>query len=107
MVTAGALFCLMATLRLLLLKGALSRSAATRKERENMPQIIVTADRGEGTVTWRERINASDFESTHFAQQLVERIGWAVSDAHEVEQDEDRRPLTTQDAEPAPVPAGS
>ncbi len=61
-----------------------------------MPQIIVTANRGDDTVTWRERINASDFESEHFAQQLVERIGWAVSDAHEVEQDADRRPLSSQ-----------
>jgi hypothetical protein len=63
-----------------------------------MPQITVTADRGEGTVTWRERINASDFESKHFANQLVERIGWAVSDAHEVERDADRRPMTAESA---------
>ena len=73
-----------------------------------MPQITVTADRGEGTVTWRERINASDFESKHFANHLVERIGWAVDDAHEVERDADRRPLTTESASspaPASVPA--
>jgi hypothetical protein len=58
------------------------------KERE-MPQIIVTADkradRGDGAVMLRERIAVSDFESDHFAAQLVERLGWAVSDAHEVE----------------------
>ncbi len=71
-----------------------------------MPQIIVTADRGEGTVTWRERINASDFESQHFAQQLVERIGWAVNDAHEVERDAERRPLSTENVTAAPVAAG-
>lgn len=79
-----------------------------------MPQIIVTADRGDGTVTWRERINASDFESQHFARQLVERIGWAVSDAHALEQDAERHPLTTETTEtaktaktahPAPVAA--
>ena len=50
-----------------------------------MPQIIVTADRGaglgEGAVTLRERVNAADFESPHFARQLVERLGWAVEDA--------------------------
>ena len=50
-----------------------------------MPQIIVTADRGaglgEGAVTLRERVNAADFESQHFARQLVERLGWAVEDA--------------------------
>ncbi len=33
----------------------------------------------------RERVNVADFESDHFAAQLVERLGWAVSDAHEVE----------------------
>jgi hypothetical protein len=51
-----------------------------------MPQIIVTADRGDGAVMLRERVNISDFESDHFAAQLVERLGWAVSDAHEAEQ---------------------
>jgi len=56
-----------------------------------MPQIIVTADRsddrGERTVMLRERVNASDFESDHFAARLVERLGWAVSDAHAIDND--------------------
>jgi hypothetical protein len=55
-----------------------------------MPQIIVTADRtddrGEAAVMLRERVNVTDFESDHFAAQLVERVGWAVSDAAEVEE---------------------
>ena len=54
-----------------------------------MPQIIVTADRGaafgEGAVTLRERVSITDFESEHFATQLVERLGWAVGDADDVE----------------------
>ena len=53
-----------------------------------MPQIIVTADpaeREEAPVMLRERVNVADFESDHFAAQLVERLGWAVSDAHEAE----------------------
>jgi hypothetical protein len=54
-----------------------------------MPQIIVTADhsdaQGEPAVMLRERVNVSDFESEHFASQLVERLGWAVGDAYEVE----------------------
>src|SRR5947209_7035379 len=58
------------------------------KERD-MPQIIVTADasskKDDSAVLLRERINVSDLESDHFAAQLVERLGWAVSDAHEVE----------------------
>ena len=52
-----------------------------------MPQIIVTADKpndeGEKPVMFRERVSVSDFESRHFANQLMERIGWAVGDADE------------------------
>ena len=53
-----------------------------------MPQIIVMAEGTDGTdeaVLLRERVSVADFESNHFAVQLVERIGWAVSDASEVE----------------------
>ncbi len=55
-----------------------------------MPQIIVAADRGaafgEGAVTLRETVSVADFESQHFAAQLVERLGWAVEDANRVEE---------------------
>ena len=58
-----------------------------------MPQIIVAADGeaafGEGAVTHRERVTVADFESKHFATQLVERLGWAVEDAHQVERHDD------------------
>ena len=54
-----------------------------------MPQIIVTADRrpdrGDGAVMLRERVTVHDFESDHFVVHLLERLGWAVGDAHEVE----------------------
>ena len=50
-----------------------------------MPHIIVTADHGEGAVMLRERVNVADFESSHFAVHLVERLGWAVEDADQVE----------------------
>jgi len=54
-----------------------------------MPQIIVTADRSldrqASAVMLRERVNPADFESDHFALQLMQRLGWAVSDAHEAE----------------------
>lgn len=54
-----------------------------------MAQIIVAADRteerGAGPVTLRERVTLDDFESDHFSAQLVERLGWAVSDAYDVE----------------------
>jgi hypothetical protein len=68
-----------------------------------MPQIIVIADgehgRAEGTVTLRERINMSDFESQTFGQRLIERLGWAVGDAHQAERGEAPRP-TEDDARP-------
>ena len=55
-----------------------------------MPQIIVTADKlsedAEPPVLFRERVSVSDFESDHFATQLVERLGWAVGDADELSQ---------------------
>ncbi len=56
-----------------------------------MPHIIVMADAdatdgGErGAVMLRERINPSDLESQHFAERLLERLGWAVGDAQRAE----------------------
>lgn len=53
-----------------------------------MPQIIVIADKqtedAEAPIMFRERVSVSDFESEHFAAQLVERLGWAVGDADEL-----------------------
>jgi hypothetical protein len=61
-----------------------------------MAQIIVTADQPadakEGAVVLRERVNLSDFESRHFAAQLLERLGWAVEDACELERERDSVP---------------
>jgi hypothetical protein len=55
-----------------------------------MPQIIVTADAlaedAEPPIMFRERVSVIDFESDHFAAQLVERLGWAVGDADDVNQ---------------------
>jgi hypothetical protein len=56
----------------------------------------------------RERVSVSDFESDHFQAQLVERIGWAVSDANDVEQDDGpaapKAQLRQADTEPDPAP---
>jgi hypothetical protein len=76
-----------------------------------MPQIIVTADRAtsrdQSPVMLRERVSVSDFESDHFQAQLVERIGWAVSDADDVEQDDGPAAPQAQprQADPEPDPA--
>jgi hypothetical protein len=56
-----------------------------------MPHILVVAD-GEtredsGAVMLRERITADDLESGHFARHLLERLNWAVGDAHAAERD--------------------
>jgi hypothetical protein len=62
-----------------------------------MPQILVVADApeaAESEIVYRERIVPSDLESDHFSAQLVERVGWAVSDADELEQ---RDPRTIDD----------
>lgn len=65
-----------------------------------MPQIIVTADhaqeREQEGIMLRERVNAADFESERFAANLIERLGWAVVDASEVE-------ATDHKAQPAGV----
>jgi hypothetical protein len=53
-----------------------------------MPQILVVTDPAErdaSTVVYRERISTTDLESDHFSGQLVERVGWAVVDADQIE----------------------
>ena len=70
-----------------------------------MPQIIVAADQAHDPdpdgVMLRERVNVADFESERFAANLIERLGWAVIDATEVE----RSPAVAERKHPEPVPA--
>jgi hypothetical protein len=65
-----------------------------------VPQIIVTADhaheREQAGIMLRERVNVADFDSERFAANLIERLGWAVVDATEVEE-------TDHQAQPARV----
>jgi len=59
-----------------------------------MPQILVVTDTPSddgSTVVYWERISATDLESSYFSGQLVERVGWAVSDASALERDQGRR----------------
>ncbi len=63
-----------------------------------MPQIVVVTEapsESARTVVYRERIALSDLESDHFSGRLVERVGWAVLDADELEH---------RDAEITPLP---
>jgi hypothetical protein len=53
-----------------------------------MPRIIVQADptpEREAITVLQERVSPSDLESAHFANQLLERLNWAVSDAKQAE----------------------
>ncbi len=53
-----------------------------------MPQIVVVTsspDPAGETVVFRERIALSDLESDHYSGHLVERVGWAVLDADQLE----------------------
>lgn len=52
-----------------------------------MPQILVLTDsqQSSGEVVYRERVAPSSLESVHFAGQLMERVGWAVGDADNLE----------------------
>ena len=57
-----------------------------------MPEITVSVesdsdDQG-APVLLRERVSESSLASDHYAAQLMERIGWAVVDASETEEDE-------------------
>jgi hypothetical protein len=57
-----------------------------------VPQILVVADSpAADTVVYRERIVSADLESDHFSGQLVERVGWAVVDANELEHEAELR----------------
>lgn len=58
-----------------------------------MPQILVVTDphSDDQTVVYRERVSAADLESKHFSGQLVERVGWAVSDARDLERSQGRQ----------------
>jgi len=53
-----------------------------------VPRILVTTDGSdarEKAVVLQERVVPSDLESDHFSAQLVERVGWALADADEIE----------------------
>ncbi len=59
-----------------------------------MPRILITTDRRDGqppTVLLEEGVLPTQLETDPFSAQLVERVGWAVRDAQEAEQDFSRR----------------
>jgi hypothetical protein len=60
-----------------------------------MTQILVVADTphdSRDAVVYRERVAPTDLESDHFSGQLIERVGWAVLDADELEHNDEADP---------------
>lgn len=56
-----------------------------------MPRIIVTSESSserKRAITLDERVTSADLQSGHHAAQLIERVGWAVHDADDAEQQE-------------------
>jgi hypothetical protein len=56
-----------------------------------MPRIIVMSEPSterEGAITLDERVTSTNLRSGHDSAQLIERVGWAVHDADEVEREE-------------------
>lgn len=50
-----------------------------------MAKILITTESSDGcepAVLLEERVLPTHLESEHFSAQLVERVGWAVADAH-------------------------
>lgn len=58
-----------------------------------MPQIIVQTSGPERTEVFRERVQPIDLESQTATELLIERLGWAISDATEVEHTPSTREL--------------
>jgi hypothetical protein len=53
-----------------------------------MPTIIIQSDTRPGaspTITLRERVVPAETHSDHYLAQLIERIGWALLDAEDLE----------------------
>ncbi len=64
-----------------------------------MPKILVISTpttEHDDAVTLEELVEPEHFESPHHAAQLIERVGWAVSDAKNVE-DHHAAPPEAQD----------
>jgi hypothetical protein len=56
-----------------------------------MARIIVTTERGRGPdapVLFDEQVCPDHLSDDHSAAQLIERLGWAVTDAEDAERDQ-------------------
>ena len=75
----------------------------TERERQ-MPRLIVTTETGEertNAIVHDERVLASNLDNDHSSAQLIERVGWALEDAEQLESEH-----ADVDVAPAASPAG-
>jgi hypothetical protein len=62
-----------------------------------MPRVIVTTDQSEGdgeAVLLDELLHPVHLSTDHSARQFIERLGWAISDAEDLERAE-RQPVAS------------
>jgi hypothetical protein len=59
-------------------------------ERQTDPPEALDGDRR--TFQLKERVTSADARDPHLAAQLIERIGWALADAEDVESRQAARP---------------
>ena len=62
-----------------------------------MPRILVISEPStehEDVITLDERVTSANMRSGHHAEQLIERVGWAVHDADDVEQKDASTPAS-------------
>ena len=68
----------------------MGRTVSQPHQEDELAYIMVTADRPDGGVSTpihTERVERRDLESEHFSAQLLERLGWALTDAEEASRD--------------------
>jgi hypothetical protein len=58
-----------------------------------MPQILVVAGKYDGDALLSERVDPELLDSEHYAEQLLERVRWALEDASDVEHRDQRTPV--------------
>ncbi len=61
------------------------------REEEKMPRLIVTtetSDERANAIVHDERVLASNLDNEHSSAQLIERVGWALEDAEQLESEQ-------------------
>jgi hypothetical protein len=74
-----------------------------------MPRVIVTTETSDGTraVVHDERVLAATIDTELASAQLVERVGWAVLDAEEIERRDAAAPKPAAPGPPADAAVGA